>query len=179
MARINRMAEVVVERMRAALIDATIEAWTGVAVQPFHQKERWKARRCHRKVGPSAGGPGGGSGICMGKILLTHKTEPKFSQPIRQILMMVVALALTALVSFLLYSTVATVFQRQFVPQRHHPRGVPGRRDGVLLAGVHADRRGELDGALRMTGRGTTAPRPRRFSPRWRRCSASGGRGGR
>ena len=43
-------------------------------------------------------------------MVLTHRTEPQFSQPVRQIVMMLIVLGLTASVAVLLYPTVSQVF---------------------------------------------------------------------
>ncbi len=43
-------------------------------------------------------------------MVLTHKADPQFSQPVRQIVMMLIVLGLTVAVGVLLYPTVAPVF---------------------------------------------------------------------
>jgi hypothetical protein len=44
------------------------------------------------------------------KMALTHRTEPQFSQPVRQIVMMLIVLGLTGSVAVLLYPTVSQIF---------------------------------------------------------------------
>ena len=43
-------------------------------------------------------------------MVLTHRTEPQFSQPVRQIVMMLIVLGLTGSVAVLLYPTVSQIF---------------------------------------------------------------------
>ena len=43
-------------------------------------------------------------------MVLSHKTEPQFSQPVRQIVTMLIVLGLTAAVAVLIYPTVQQIF---------------------------------------------------------------------
>ena len=105
-------------------------------------------------------------------MVLSHRTEPQFSQPVRQIVMMLIVLGLTAAVAVLIFPAIAQIFLASpylkiFIVI-------------VFLIGVaacfwqvlRADPGGELDRGLRARpARATSSPRRRGCWRRSRRCS--------
>ena len=82
-------------------------------------------------------------------MVLSHGPEPQFSQPVRQIVMMLIVLGLTAAVSVLIFPAIGQIFLASPYLKIFIVFVFRDRRRRLLLAGVHADRRGELDRGLR------------------------------
>ena len=77
------------------------------------------------------------------------KTDPHFTQPVRQIMMMLVFVVVVAIGAFLSYQSLLPIFMANvYLPEWVHQSGLCVRNIRLFLASVHPGQFGQLDRRL-------------------------------